>query len=162
MAAATTMHPKPEPVKLSPKVIDEIAPEVCLDADHETLWEDDPAKFLAAYDTLGEYAEYVRQLMSGELTEAWQVLRTQKRLRERCDFLAEEIGAELLRVDAFKGKERRQIKREAAEEIKRLRKRAKRLRRAHQDCSRFWKECKEYDSDQEAAARLGLGGGGEG
>ena len=157
--ADRTMHPKPEPVILSQKVIDEITPEVCLDADHEILWEDDPAKFLAAYDTLGKYAEYVRLLMSGELTEAWQVLRTQKRIRERIDLLAGEIGAELIRGDDGKGKEARRRRQDAAEEIKRLRKRVKRLRRAHRDCSRFWKEHMEFDRDQEAAERLGLSGG---
>lgn len=148
--ARVKTHPKPEPVKLSPKAVDAIAPGACLDVD---LGEhDDPVALLAAYDGIGSRIEYVRMLLSGELTEAWAVLRAKKELRKEWDYIAEVIGAETL----YMAEDSPDRRRERKKEIKRLSKQARRLHDAIDDCDRFWKASREYDDDQEAAQRLGL------
>lgn len=154
-----TMHPAPTPVKLHPKVVKGIAAEASLDVDWEGMDDGDPTSLIATYERVGADIDYIRLLLSGELTEAWAVLRCQKQLSQENDRIAGTIGSELLRLDRFKGKKRRS---EIEKIIKRERKYARRVWADWLECSRFWKECMEYDRDQEAAARLGLGGGGEG
>jgi hypothetical protein len=153
-----TLLPIPEPVKLHPKVVKAIASEASLDIDWEGLHEGDPVALIEQYEQVGSDIEYIRLLLSGELTEAWAVLRCQKQLSQESDRIAELIGSEILRADRFEKRDRREIDKT----IKRQRKRAKRVWAAWQECRRFWTECMEYDKDQEAAARLGLGEGGEG
>jgi hypothetical protein len=162
--AGRALHPPPTPVKLSPKVAKPIAIEACLDLDHEGLYQDDPAELIAAYDAAGEDVYYIRVLVAGKLTEAWAVLRTQKALWKERDKIAEQIGQEVLGLDTEDRDvaDAPQRRREAKKKIKKLRRQAKRIRAAGRECSRFWNECREYDKDQEAAKRLGLGGGGEG
>lgn len=147
-------HPYPQPVILAQEVIDEIVPEACLDADHETLWEDDPAAFLRAFDKISVYADYIRALLAGELTEAWIVLRAQKQLRKRLDWVAEEIGHEVLRRDRARWNVRRRLS--ATKAIREARHQARVLKAAHQETGRWWNEYMEYDKDTEAAERLGL------
>ena len=70
------MHPKPTPVKLSPKVAEPIAIEASLDfGDHDLYQQDDPTELIANYDEAARGLYYIRVLMSGELTEARAVLR---------------------------------------------------------------------------------------
>lgn len=151
------MHPEPTPVKLHPKVVKAIAAEASMDVDWEGMHEDDPASLIETYERIGRDIEYIRLLLSGELNEAWAVLRCQQQLSDEGDRIAGVIGSELLRAERFKGK-----RREAEKVIKREQKMAKRVWEDWLECSRFWKECMEYDRDQEAAERLGLGEGGEG
>lgn len=163
LMAGVAMHPKPAPVILSSKVARAIATEASLDIDWEGMHEDRPEALIATYERIGGDIAFIRLLLSGELTEASAVLRAQGIIRQECDRVAAEIGGELLRLDRFKGDEKVVVdRREVKKRVKGLRKQAKRLWAASRDCSRFWEESKEYDADQEAAERMGLGGGGEG
>lgn len=159
--AGVTMHPRPTPVMLHPRVVKGIAVEASLDIDWEGM-QDDPAALIESYERIGGDIEYIRLLLSGELTEAWAVLRCLKQLSNESDKIAEQIGHELLRLDRFGKKRKKGLHREVEKRIKRLRKQAKRVWRDWRECRRFWEECMEHDRDQEAAARLGLGGGGAG
>lgn len=163
MAAATdvlpTLHPKPAPATLSPKVVKCIIPEACLDTGWEDLYDDDPQRLLAAFEEVSENIAYVEVLMSGELTEAWAVIRTQKLLGEEYDRTAEELGRELLWMEEFEGEWDKERKKRARRTIRRLRKRAKRLTEARRECDRYWKQYREYVRDGEAVERLGAGGG---
>jgi hypothetical protein len=161
----STAHPlaaHPDPVRLHPKVVKAIAVEASLDVDWEAMWEDRPEKLVATYERIGVDIEYIRLLLSGELTEAWAVLRCQKQLRRKSGEIAEEIGAQLLGLDHFdQDAERRRVaKREADKRIKKLRKQARRVWVDCRECSRFWDEHMEHSKDQEAAERLGLAVGG--
>jgi hypothetical protein len=62
----------------------------------KTSTRDQPLELLATYDRIGHDVDYIRVLMSGELTEAWAVLQTQTRLGKENDRIAGESGAELL------------------------------------------------------------------
>lgn len=159
--AELTMHPYPEPVKLSRKAWKGIAIEASLDVDWEDLHDDDPERLIDTYDRVGEQISYIRALITGELTEAWVVLRTQTRLREEIDKVAGRIGSELLFLDRFnEGNLPPDRRRETDKIVKKLRKQARRLRAAHRDCGRWWQEYRDYKSDREAAERLGLSDGG--
>ncbi len=160
--AGISLHPKPAPVRLSRKVIDAIAVEACLDVDWEAMHEDRPEELIATYQRIGRDIAYIEMLLSGELGETWAVLRAQKELDKEYDRIAEEIGAELLRGDRLDEKGETKRRREAERTIKRLRKQARRVKRAIGKTNRYWDEVMEHEKDQEAAERLGLAGGGEG
>jgi hypothetical protein len=159
MATEITMHPSPTPVKLHPKVVKGIAIEATMDVDWEGMHEDDPASLIETYERIGADIEYIRLLLSGELTEAWAVLQCEEQLSQESDRIAGMIGAELLRLDRFKGDKKVVTRREVERTIKRLRKQAKWVWADWRKCRRFWEECMEYDKDQEAAQRLGLSEG---
>lgn len=142
------MHPKPLPVKLSPKVARALAEEASLDVDWEGMHEGDPAALIATYERIGHDIEYIRLLLTGELTEAWSVLRAQKELRKEWERIASFIGEEML-CSGVRARDRKKG-------IKKLRRQARRLRAASRDCSRFWEEWLEWKHDREASERLGL------
>ncbi len=154
---AITMHPAPGPLKLSPKAVKRIIHGASIDSGWEDLYTDDPDELLEVFPKVAANVAYVEMLLSGELTEGWAVLETQKRFRDEWDWISKELGSELLTMGELKGKR----KRRAEKMERRLRKRAKHVAAALKDCREWWEACCQYDRDQEAAERLGLVEGGD-
>lgn len=162
MADAITMHPAPEPLRLNPKAIKAIAPAACLDVGYEDLYRDNPEELLEVFPVVARNVAYVEALMSGELTEVWMILDTQKRLGEDEEETAKEFGTQTFWLEERGSEWSKKKRKRRIRLLRKLRVRARYVAEARRACQEWWEAYRQHEDDREAAQRLGLVEGGEG